>query len=115
MDAEVKTWSNTDSLYTSKAQLERIGDVKLPVEVLVHFDNGDEVLEKWDGKARYRDFEYKGYRQIEWVKIDPEYKIKMDVNYINNSMTEEPDRAPLHRIANKLLAFMQFFLSIMLL
>jgi len=114
-DSEIRAWSNTDSLYTSKAQLERIGDVKLPVTVLIHFDNGDEILELWDGKSRYKDFEYKGYRQIEWVKIDPEYLIKMDVNFVNNSMTTEPDRASLHRIANKLVAFMQFFLSIMLL
>jgi len=114
-DSEVRAWSNPDSLYTSKAQLERIGEVKLPVDVLIHFDNGDEILEKWDGKARFKDFEYRGYRQIEWVKIDPEYLIKMDVNFVNNSMTAEPDRAPLHRIGNKLVAFMQFFLSIMLL
>lgn len=114
-DAEVRAWSSIDSLYISKAQLERVGEVKLPVDVLIHFDNGDEVLDRWDGKERYKDFEYKGYKQIVWVKIDPEYKIKMDVDYVNNSMTTEPSKAPLHRIANKIMTFTQFFLSIMLL
>jgi len=106
---------NSDSLYFAVAELERIGEIMLPVDVLIHFTNGEEVLEKWDGKARYKDFEYTGNREIEWVKIDPEFKITMDVNYINNSMTLSPQKAPLHRLVNKITAFIEFYLSIMLL
>ena len=88
----------------------------LPVDVLIHFTNGDEILEKWDGKARYKDFKYTGYREIEWVKIDPEFKIRMDVNYHQQFHDEEPQRAPLHRLVNKvMLTFIQFYLSIILL
>jgi hypothetical protein len=101
-----------DTIYVAKVELERIGEVMLPVDVLVHFDNGDQVLETWDGKARFKDFEYTGKRQVDWVKIDPEYKIKMDVNYINNSMTNEPDRKPVRRYTDKLISFMQFFINI---
>jgi hypothetical protein len=108
-------WPHTDSLYTATAQLERTGDVMLPVDVLIHFTNGDEILEKWNGKERYKDFVYTGYREIQWVKIDPDFKIKMDVNYNNNSMTEKPDRKPLHRLINKMIAFIQFYLSVILL
>ena len=66
-------------------------------------------------KQRYKDYEYTGNREIKWVKIDPEFKIRMDVNYINNSLTTKPYKAPLHRLMNKMLAFIQFYLSIMLL
>jgi hypothetical protein len=114
-DKEVNDWPNIDSLYTAKAQLERIGEIMLPVDVLIHFTNGEEVLEKWDGKERFKDFSYTGYREIQWVKIDPEFKIRMDVNYINNSMTNEPRKAPLHSLINKIFFFIQFYLSIMLL
>lgn len=114
-DALKEIWPHTDSLYTATAQLERTGDIMLPVDVLIHFTNGEEVLEKWDGKESYKDFEYTGYREIEWVKIDPEFKIRMDVNYINNSMTTEPRKAPLHRLVNKMLSFIQFYLSLTLL
>jgi hypothetical protein len=108
-------WPKTDSLYTSVARLERIGEIMLPVDVLIRFDNGDEIHEKWDGKSRYRDFTYTGYRKIEWVKIDPEFRITMDVNYINNSMTEKPDHAPLRRLTGRFMAFIQFYLSFILL
>jgi hypothetical protein len=115
IDTVQSVWPNTDSLFIAAAQLERTGEVMLPVDVLIHFTNGDEILEKWDGKERYKDFKYTGYREIQWVKIDPEFKIRMDVNYINNSMTIEPHKALLHRLMNKMLSFIQFYLSIMLL
>jgi len=109
-DSVDKNTSGADQ-YKSIVQLERAGEVMLPVEVLVHFINGEEVLENWDGKSRYKDFVYNGTRRIEWVKIDPEFKIRMDINYVNNSMTLDPDRIPLRRFTNKLISFMQFLLS----
>jgi Peptidase family M1 domain len=110
-DSVNKTRTKRDQLFESVAQLERAGEVMLPVDVLIHFNNGDEILESWDGKSRFKDFTYTGTRKIEWVKIDPEFKIRMDVNYINNSMTLTPDHIPMRRITNKLISFMQFFLS----
>ena len=98
-----------DTLYSAVASIERVGEVMLPVDVLIHFENGDEVLESWDGKARYKDFIYTGGRKIDWVKVDPEFKLRMDVNIINNSMTLHPDRVPLRRFTNKIMSFMQFF------
>jgi hypothetical protein len=101
-----------DTIYTANVELERLGEVMLPVDVLIHFNNGDQVTETWDGKSRYKDFKYTGARKVDWVKIDPEYKIKMDVNYINNSKTAEPDTKPVRRYANKLISLMQFFINI---
>ncbi len=100
-----------DSLYKAVIQMQRLGEVMLPVDVLVHFENGDEILENWDGKDRYKEFTFYGHGKIEWFKIDPEYKIRMDINFINNSMTSDPDRVPIRRIADKLISFMQFYIS----
>lgn len=97
--------------YRSKVELQRDGEVMLPVDVLIHFNNGEEILEKWDGKSRFKDFSYTGFRMVEWVKIDPGFKIKMDINYVNNSMTVSPDYTPLQRLTNKLMTFMQFFIN----
>ncbi|NSW94090.1 MAG: M1 family metallopeptidase [Bacteroidales bacterium] len=104
--------TDTDSLYSATVQLERIGEVTLPVEVLIHFEDGTEKQEEWDGKSRYRDFTYTGTAKIEWVKIDPQFKIKMDVNYKNNSMKLNPDRTPLKRLVKKFVAFIQFFITL---
>jgi len=106
-----RKFENSDSLYNSSVSLQRIGDVILPVEVLVHFSNGDEVIETWDGVSRYKELNFTGYRKIDHVKIDPDHKIRMDVNFINNSMTEDPNRLPLRRFMVKLISFMQIIIS----
>ena len=52
---------------------------------------------------------YTGNRKIEWVKIDPEFKIRMDINYINNSLTVKPDHVPVRRLTNKLIVVYAVF------
>jgi hypothetical protein len=110
-DSINKSRNVNDQFYNSIVQLERVEEVMLPVEVLIHFKNGEEILESWDGKSRFKDFVYNGRRMVEWVKIDPEFKIRMDINYINNSLTVDPDWVPVRRLTDKLISFMQFFIS----
>jgi hypothetical protein len=112
-DSLEKKITRADSIYRSVVQLERIGEVMLPVEVLVHFNVGNDIMELWDGKSRFKDFTYTGTRKIVWVKVDPEYKITMDINYINNSLTDDPDPVPVRRMTNKLITYLQFLISVM--
>jgi hypothetical protein len=100
-----------DSLYKCAVGVQRLGEVMLPVEVLIHFSNGHETLMNWDGKDRYKKLELLSNSEIQWVKIDPEYKITMDVNIINNSKTNESDLVPVRRLTNKFITFLQFFVS----
>lgn len=101
-----------DTVYYSLVGLERIGDVMLPVEILVHFANGNEVLEVWDGKDRYRNLEYTGRSRVEWAEIDPHDKIDMDVNRINNSWSGTHKFPASRRMTDKFIAFMQIMISI---
>jgi hypothetical protein len=103
---------SSDTLFLSRVSIERLGEVKLPVEVLVRFDNGDEVLETWDGMAGYRDFDYTGTGKVVWAKIDPYDKIDMDVNRINNSYTLEQKFTASRRMMNKFVLLMQMMISI---
>ncbi len=100
-----------DLLYNAVVRLERPGEIVLPVEVLVHFENGNEVMEYWDGKERHKDYTYTNVPKVEWVKVDPDYKIPMDINQINNSMTSDPDRKPVSRFTNKMISFLLFFFN----
>jgi hypothetical protein len=110
-DTLLSTKPSADSLYKCAVGVQRIGEVMLPVEVLIHFSNGHETLMNWDGKDRYKKFELLSNSEIQWVKIDPEYKITMDVNIVNNSKTYESDMVPVRRITNKFITFLQFFVS----
>ena len=102
-----------DTIYLSKVSLERLGGVTLPVKVLVHFDNGEEEMAEWDGKARYMDFEYTGTRQVTWAKIDPYDEIDLDVNRINNSIANTPEFKAPRRMMNKFIFLMQMMISLL--
>jgi hypothetical protein len=102
----------SDTLYLARVGIERIGGMMLPVEVLVSFDNGDEVIEEWDGKERFRDFEYTGTRKVTRVIIDPDNKIDLDINRINNSWTDDPQFTASGRMMTKFVFLMQMMISL---
>jgi hypothetical protein len=103
---------SSDTLYLSRVSLERLGEVILPVEVLIGFDTGEEVLENWDGTGAYKDYEYTGVGQVVWAKIDPYDKIDIDINRMNNSFTLDPSGATTRRMMNKFMFLVQMMISI---
>jgi len=98
--------------YKSKVVLQRNGAIILPVEVLVHFENGDEVTENWNGKELFCEFNYKKSDKIEWVKIDPKNKLLVDTNILNNSMTKEPETKALWKYFFRFLFWLQNLMQI---
>ena len=102
-----------ETFYTSTVRVDRLGEVMLPVSVSIHFEDGTEEVRNWDGKARYHEWTFMGRGRITMAKVDPEYKIRMDVNFINNSVTTKPDPVPVKRITNKAIFAIQIFLSML--
>ncbi len=99
--------SDSAKMYESKVILKREGEVKIPIEILVHFSNGKEIIKTWDGKARSTELKFKSGAKIEWAKIDPENKILMDVNLANNSYTLKQDNKPVWKYMVKFLFWLQ--------
>lgn len=87
--------------------VQRNGDGKLPVDVLVHFDNGRELMLFWDGKGRQRRFTVTENARVLWASVDPKQKIFMDTNLNNNSLTLSPSSAPAAKFAAKFLFWVE--------
>jgi hypothetical protein len=100
-----------NEMYESKVIVYRLGEVILPVEVLVHFENGDEVLETWGGKSRTKEFSYERPEEIVWAMVDPDEKIKLDINVMNNGITTEPEKKVSWKYTAKFLFFLQNFMQ----
>lgn len=81
-----------DLQYESTAILVRQGEMILPVQVEIIFENGQSQMEYWDGRSRSHEFSYLTDSPIQSVEIDPENKIWLDRNLINNSLTSQPNR-----------------------
>ena len=93
--------------YHSKVVIERLGEVIMPEEVLIHFENGKEITEKWDGKARVQTYSFTAPEKVVWARIDPENKILIDINLTNNSRQIKPPGAVFWRYALKYLFALQ--------
>ncbi len=90
--------------YLSEVLVRRLGEVKIPVEVLIVFENGRLVREQWDGQYRWKKFIFKEPYRIVKAVVDPEFKLVLDINRTNNSMMIKPNRlAALKWVSNWLI------------
>jgi hypothetical protein len=98
--------------YRNVVIVARYGEWVFPQEVLVTFADGRKVRESWDGKDRWKRFVYEGPVKVVSAEIDPDRKLVLDVNYLNNSRTLEPDRKPVRKASLGLLRWLQGLLSL---
>ncbi len=98
-------------LYESTVTVSNLGDCRLPVSVLVRFSNGEEVRESWDGMASTTRFIYRMPSRVTLAIIDPENRIPLDINRINNSKTLDPPRAPAWNSSMQILFWVQTLLQ----
>jgi hypothetical protein len=85
----------------------RRGEVRLPVTVKVRFDDGREVTENWDGESRTVRFRYRGRAGVVWAAVDPERKVTLDVNLINNVRSTAPPEGAIWKYTVKILFWLQ--------
>lgn len=79
-----------EGIFRTTAVVRRLGEAVFPVDVLVTFEDGQEVRERWDGRDRWRAFSYDRPARATSVQVDPERVLLLDVNYTNNSQTVSP-------------------------
>ncbi len=73
------------SIFESEVVVRRLGGVKVPVDILVVFEDGQKVRKKWDGQYRWKRFSFKYPYKVKKAVVDPDFKLVMDINRTNNS------------------------------
>lgn len=96
-----------DSTYISKVIIHRLGQAKFPVDILVRFDDGSEVLEHWEGLDPTHELKYRGPKKIEWAHLDPENKNLMDLNLNNNSKRVERETSVVWKFTSKFMFWVE--------
>ena len=81
---------SVDGTYRTNVVVRRFGEAIFPVDVVVTFDNGEQVREKWNGRDRWKQYVYDRATRARSVQVDPERVLLLDINYTNNSMTRDP-------------------------
>ena len=111
-DSTPVDWYNPDlkekkgeTEYETQVILHRKGDFVFPVEAEIKFDNGETDRVHWDGGERWVRYVYVKKAQVDSVQIDPDYRLTLDRNYLNNSKTDEVR----YLAVAKLAVYWQFF------
>ncbi len=99
-------------VYRNVVVVTRLGEWSFPQELLVTFADGRKVRESWDGRDRWKRFVYELPVRAVSAMIDPERKLFLDVNRLNDSRTLEPRRGPVRRASLGLLRWLQGLLSL---
>ena len=73
--------------------IRRWGEATFPVQIRVTFENGDQVLESWDGIDRWIRYSYSRPEEIQTVKVDPSHVLALDINRTNNTWLREAPSA----------------------
>jgi hypothetical protein len=102
-------------LYETTVAVNRLGEIILPVEVLVRFSDGKEVRETWDGRDRRKEYRYLRPSAAVFASVDPDDLIPLDINRVNNEKSVAPATSVVWKYTAKILFWMQNLLQIALL
>ncbi len=61
----------------------RIGEFRVPVELLVEFADGSQERSTWSGQERYRVYAWPG-RRIRAARLDPDHKLTLEAQRLDN-------------------------------
>jgi hypothetical protein len=86
---DLETAGEPDVVHSS-VWVRRWGEGVFPIHVRVEFDDGEVVIEQWDGEQRWARFDYARRAEVSRVRVDPDDVLVLDVNRTNNSWMAEP-------------------------
>jgi len=95
-----RTWQNSVLVH-------RKGTLLYPVLVRVRFEGGAEVLERWDGAARWTNLFYERRERVESATVDPAGAWLLDADVLNNGRRLQPAGLPGRRMASGLAFWLQ--------
>jgi len=99
--------------YLCEVLVRRLGEIKVPIEVLITFENGRKIRESWDGRYRWKKFEYKSPVRIQQAVVDPDFKYVLDINRTNNSKTIRTNKSGLLKWVSAWMLWLQHAFEVM--
>ncbi len=100
------------SLDGGRAVVDRRGDVSYPVDVRVTFDDGTSRTERWDGRSDRLELGGGGLAVVA-VAVDPEERIAIQLDRLNDARTQRPDPVAPLAIADRWLTIVQAVLQLL--
>jgi hypothetical protein len=87
--------------YRTEVIVERRGEVRMPVDILVAYEDGSQTRESWDGLDRWYRIQVTSTQQAAYAVVDPDEKLPLDVNRLNNSRMRTEGTRGISRLAGR--------------
>ncbi len=101
-----------EATYRSEVVVRRYGSGTFPVDVLMVFEDGSQLSQRWNGRARWREFTAIRTAKLRYAAVDPEGELLLDLRPTNNSLLVEPrPRLPAAKWAARWLVWFQDWLG----
>jgi hypothetical protein len=84
-------------LWLSRAVITRHGDLSFPVDIELRFADGSRTTQHWNGDGLTHTLHHKGPARLVSLHIDPQHRVTLDSNLLNNAIRYEPSELPLTR------------------
>ena len=97
--------------YSSRVMVHRLGDMYLPTEIKVFFDDDSSKMFYWDGKEGGFAVEWEGDKRIVSAVVDPYRKNYMDSNFLNNSLAVQKKTSLLRKLKAGLVSAAQHIME----
>lgn len=103
-----------ETLYRTEVVVRRHGSGIFPVDILLVFEDGEELRVPWHGQDRWRLVVAERAAKLEYAQVDPESVLLLDLDRTNNSrLLEGEGGRPAIKWASRWLVWMQDFLSML--
>jgi hypothetical protein len=112
VEAGQETGTGKTPTYRSSVVVRRRGDVRMPVEIAFKFEGRPPERVGWDGQATWKRFDFTRPERLEWADVDPDRKLELDVNWLNNGMRVESDRRPVASLTTRFAFVVQHLLAL---
>ncbi len=104
--------SDTAIVFNNEVIVVREGDGIFPVEIEIIFENGETIIENWDGRYRWYKFQYDRPSRIRSATVDPEGELLFDINICNNSKTSDFSAKAFIQVNRYILFYIQLSLKL---
>jgi hypothetical protein len=106
-DDKTATDAASSHLFDTSVIVRRRGDAIWPVDIAFKFEGKAVEHVAWDGRTRWKRFEFHRPEKLEWVDIDPERRLELDVDWLKNATRTTADRRTAVRLTSRWILVLQ--------
>ncbi len=98
---------DSPTTYRSEVVVRRKGELSVPVDVEITFDDGTSITKQWDAAGRWKRYVFEGARRVEAARIDPDGKLALEITPLDNWRSTRYQTRGVTSLLSRILFYLQ--------